>query len=128
MLLIVFSGTERKIDSLQSRFNYLNQQSYIFKQRLSNTLRRGFLKLPKFKCTVFESFSCCIMVSTRADRRLMFFIAIAIFAACLVAIAALVSAAIMVSMVRSANTPTASNFDTNVQGKKLKTFTCEQFM
>ena len=36
---------------------------------------------------------------------MMFFIAIAIFVACLVAIAALVLAAIMISMVRSGNTP-----------------------
>ena len=55
---------------------------------------------------------------------MMFFIAIAIFVAFLVAIAALVLAAIMISMVRSYNTPTASNLDTNEQGKKLKTFTC----
>ena len=64
------------------------------------------------------------MASTRDDRRLMFFIAIAILVACLVAIAALVLAAITISMVRSRNTPTATNLDTNVQGKKLKTFTC----
>ena len=56
------------------------------------------------------------MASTRGDLRLMFFIAIAVFTACLVAIAALVLAAIMISMVRS------GNLDTNVQGKKLKTF------
>ena len=67
---------------------------------------------------------CAVMASTRGERRLMFFIAIAIFVACLVGIAALVLAAIMVSMVRSGNTPTASNLDTNVQSKKLKTFTC----
>ena len=64
------------------------------------------------------------MASTGGERRLMFFIAIAIFVACLVAIAALVLAAIMISMVRSDNTPTASNLDTNVQGKKLKTLKC----
>ena len=45
------------------------------------------------------------MASTRGERRLMFFIAIDIFVACLVAIAALVLAAIMISMVRSGNTP-----------------------
>ena len=54
----------------------------------------------------------------------MFFIAIGIFAACLVALAALVLAAIMISMVRSGNIPKASNLDTNVQGKKLETFAC----
>ena len=63
------------------------------------------------------------MASTRGDRLMMFFIAIDIFVACLVLIAALVLAPIMISMVRSDNTPTASNLDTNVQGKKLKTFT-----
>ena len=54
----------------------------------------------------------------------MFFTAIAIFVAYLVVIAALVLAAIMISIVRSGYTPTASNLDTNVQGKKLKTSTC----
>ena len=63
------------------------------------------------------------MESTRADRRLMFFIAIAIFVACLVAIAALVLAAILISMVRSGNTPTASKLGTAVQGKGPKKLT-----
>ena len=60
------------------------------------------------------------MASTKSDRRLMIFIAIAISVACLVAIAALVLAAIMISMVRSGNTPTASKLGTNVQGKRPK--------
>ena len=64
------------------------------------------------------------MASTTGDRQLMFFITIAIIVACLVAIAALVLAAIMLSKVRPGNTPTTSNLHTNVQGKKLKTFTC----
>ena len=57
-----------------------------------------------------------MVASTRGDRRLMFFIAFAIFVACLVAIAALVLAAILISMVRSGNTPTASKLETTVQG------------
>ena len=64
------------------------------------------------------------MASTRADRRLMFFIAFAILVACLVAIAALVLAAILISMVRSGNAPrTASKVDTKVQGKRPKSLT-----
>ena len=63
------------------------------------------------------------MESTRGDRRLMFFIAFALFVTCLVAIAALVLAAILISMVRSGNTPTASKLDTAVQGKRPKKLT-----
>ena len=59
------------------------------------------------------------MASTRADRPLMVFIAFAIMVACLVAIAALVLAAILISMVRSGDAPrTASKVDTKVQGKR----------
>ena len=57
------------------------------------------------------------MASTRADRRLMFFIAFAVLVACLVAIAALVLAAILISMVRSGN---ASKVVIKVQGKRPK--------
>ena len=63
------------------------------------------------------------MASTTSDRRLMFFKAFAIFIACLVAIAALVLAAIMISMVRSENAPTSSKLETTVQGKRPKKLT-----
>ena len=63
------------------------------------------------------------MASTRGDRRLMFFIAFASFVACLVAIAALVLAAILISMVRSGNAPTVSKLETTVQGKRPKKLT-----
>ena len=56
------------------------------------------------------------MVSTRGDRRLMFFIAFAIFVACMVAITALVLAAILISMLRSYKAQTASKLDTTLQG------------
>ena len=62
------------------------------------------------------------MASITSDRRLMFFKAFAIFIACLVAIAALVLAAIMISMVRSDNAPT-SKLETTVQGKRPKKLT-----
>ena len=60
------------------------------------------------------------MASTRADRRLTLFITFAILVACLVAIATLVLAAILISMVRSGNAPKASKVDTKVQGKRPK--------
>ena len=61
-----------------------------------------------------------IMASARGDRRLMFFITIAIFVACLVAISAFVLTSILTSIVRSGNDPRASKLDTTVQGKRPK--------
>ena len=63
------------------------------------------------------------MASTKADRRLMFFITFAVLVTCLVAIAALVLAAILISMVKSGNAPTASKVDTKVKGKRPKRLT-----
>ena len=53
----------------------------------------------------------------------MFFIAFASFIAYLVAIAASVLAAILISTVRFANAPTASKLDTTEQGKRPKKLT-----
>ena len=63
------------------------------------------------------------MESAKSDRRLMLFIGFTILVACLVAIAALILAAIMISMLKSGNATTAataSKLDTTVQGKRPK--------
>ena len=52
--------------------------------------------------------SSSTMESTRNDRRMMWLKAVAVFIACLLMIAALVLAAIMLSMIREGNTATSS--------------------